>query len=125
MYYVFAFVALVVVLGLAMAYFGRRGAGFVRRHNEVHEELRSDRTPTLEYVVPTGQDPTVVLAALDRAGFTATSDPTHPHQRVLIECPEGVDAQRGEVRSVIESASVTTPEDGVPVQAHVRFSDEV
>src|SRR5215212_2949052 len=114
MYYVFAFIAAVVVIAVVVAWFTGRGAGFVRRHNEVHEELTSDRTPTLEYVVPTGQDPTVILAALDRAGYTATSDSTHPNQRVLIECPDGVEEQRGDVRSVIESASVTTPEDGVP-----------
>lgn len=125
MYYVFAFIAVVAVIALVLAWVSGRGAGFVRRHNEVHEELQSDQTPTLEYVVPTGQDPSVILSALGRGGFTATSESTHPHQRILIACPAGVERQREEVRSVIESASVTTPEDGVPMRVDVRFSDEV
>jgi len=125
MYYFFAFIALVVVSFAAMAYFGGKGVGFARKHNDIHEHLHEDHTPTLEYLVPEGQDPAVLIAGLARAGFTALSDPTHPHQRVLIECPEGVDQQRGEVRSAIESANVTTPEDGVAVPTPVRFSDEV
>ena len=124
MYYLFAFIALVVVVVVGILYLTGRGGGFARRHNRVHEELHEDRTPTLEYAVPVGQDPTVVLAALQQAGVTATSDPTHPHQTVLIRCPAGVDAQREGVRRVIESADVTTPEDGARVPHRVQFRDE-
>ena len=124
MYYLFAFVALVVVVVAAIFYFTGQGGRFARRHNEVHEALHDSRTPTLEYAVPVGQDPTVVLAALQQAGFTATSDPTHPHQTVLVECPAGVDAQREGVRRVIESAAVTTPEDGARIPTRVQFRDE-
>ena len=96
----------------------------VAKRQRVDEELHSDAVPTLEYAVPTGQDPTVILAALERAGYTATADPHHAHQRVLIACPEGLDRQRARVRSVIESASVTAPQDGVPIEADVHFVDE-
>lgn len=96
----------------------------VAARQRVDEELHSDDVPTLEYVVPPGQDPAVILAALERAGFTAAADPHHAHQRVLIACPEGLDRQRAHVRSVIESASVTAPQDGVPVEADVQFVDE-
>ncbi|HET6168095.1 MAG TPA: hypothetical protein VFE07_14785 [Marmoricola sp.] len=96
----------------------------VAHRQRIDEALHSDNVPTLEYVVPTGQDPTVILAALERAGFTATSDPHHANQRVLIACPEGLDRQRAHVRSVIESASVTAPQDGVPIEADVQFVDE-
>ena len=94
------------------------------RSIKVSEELNDDRTPTLEYAVPTGQDPAVILAALESAGYTATADPHHAHQRVLVACPDGVDQQRSQVRSVIESASVTAMDDGVPIQPDVRFRDE-
>src|SRR4051795_13624660 len=124
MYYFFALVGVVVLVALAFFFFGGRGVGFARHHNEVHEELHQDRMPTLEYAVPAGQDPTVVLAALQREGFTATTDPTHPHQTSLIACPEGVDRHRARVRAVIESAGVTTPEDGAAVSSGVRFRDE-
>jgi hypothetical protein len=96
----------------------------VSRRERIDEELHQDATPTLEYDVPTGQDPTVIVAALDRAGYTATSDPHHSHQLVLVACPAGLDRERAHVRAVIESASVTTPQDGVPLQADVRFRDE-
>jgi hypothetical protein len=91
---------------------------------EVDEELHDERTPTLEYAVPTGQDPVVILSALERAGYTATVDPNGAHQVVMIACPPGVESERAEIRSVIESASVTTPHDGIPFDAEVRFTDE-
>jgi hypothetical protein len=96
----------------------------VAERERVARELHDDRTPTLEYDVPTGQGPVVILTALERAGFTATVDPNHVHQRVLVACPRGLDEDRARVRSVIESASVTTPQDGIPVEADVRFRDE-
>jgi hypothetical protein len=125
MYYVFAFVAAVVIIGIALALWTGRLGGFVRRQNRIHEELNSPQTPTLEYVVPTGQDPAVVLAALEGAGFTATNRRTPSDQRVLVACPEGLDRQRARVRAVIASAATTTTQqDGVPVQTDVRFTDE-
>ena len=96
----------------------------VSARQRVDEALHADETPTLEYAVPTGQDPAVILAALERAGYTATADPHHAYQRVLIACPDGLDRQRARVRSVIESASVTAPQDGVPIEADVQFVDE-
>jgi hypothetical protein len=96
----------------------------LKEREQVDKELHGDETPTLEYAVPEGQDPAVVLAALERAGYTATVDPNGPHQVVLIACPAGVDRDRAHVRSVIESGSVTAPQDGVPMQVDVRFRDE-
>ena len=124
MYYAFAVVAAILALGLITLYVLREQKGFLRRHEEVDEELHSDRTPTLAYEVPVGQDPAVILAALGRAGYTATSDSTHPRQTVLIACPGGIEGERRRVRAVIESASVTTPDDGVPIRVDVRFRDE-
>jgi hypothetical protein len=125
MYFVFAFIGLVIVaillIGLATGRFG----GTLRRTQAVQDDLESPRTPTLEYDVPTGQDPAVVLAALQQAGVTATNDSTTEGQRVLIACPEGLDRQRARARAAIGSANVTTQSDGVPMQVDVRFADEV
>jgi hypothetical protein len=96
----------------------------VRHRQHVDEVVEDERTPTLEYDVPTGQDPAVILAALTSAGYTATVDPTGVHQVVSVACPAGVDRERAHVRSLIESANVTAPDDGVRLDADVRFRDE-
>lgn len=124
MYYAFAVLAAIIALAVITLYVLREQTGFLKRHEQVDRELHSDRVPTLEYEVPVGQDPTVVLAALHRAGYDATSDATHPRQTVLIACPAGIEGERERVRSAIESADVTTPDDGAPVPAAVRFRDE-
>ena len=94
------------------------------KRQQVDRELHEARTPTLEYSVPTGQDPAVILAALLRAGFTATVDPHHSQQVVLVACPDGLDRHRAQVRSIIAGADATTLEDGGPVDVDVRFRDE-
>lgn len=124
MYYAFAVFAAILALAVITLYVVREQTGFLRRHEQVDKELHSDRVATLEYEVPLGQDPTVVLAALHRAGYEATSDATHPRQTVLVACPGGIEGERERVRSVIESADVTTPDDGAPVPVVVRFLDE-
>lgn len=90
--------------------------------DRIDKQLHDAHTAKLEYSVPTGQDPVVILAALEHAGYTASVDPHHAHQVVLVACPHGVESERTRVRSLIASASVTTPEDGVPLE--VRFRDE-
>jgi hypothetical protein len=90
----------------------------------VDRELEDERTPTLEYSVPTGQDPAVLLAALQGEGYTAVVDPNHTQQLLLIACPGGLDRQRARVRSIIAAADVTTIDDGGPVDVDVRFRDE-
>lgn len=119
----FAIVIVLAVLVLAAAalYVLRQ---HVRERQRVDEVLEDPRTPTLEYVVPTGQDPAVILAALHRAGYTATVDPNGAHQVVMVGCPGGVDQERAQVRAAIESADVTAPDDGAPLDATVRFRDE-
>lgn len=89
------------------------------RRERIEHDLHDVHTPTLEYSVPTGQDPAPVLAALEQAGYTAGIDPHGVHQVVLVRCPDGPDAARAKVRSVIESAHT-----GVPTRTEVRFSDE-
>jgi hypothetical protein len=80
----------------------------------IEDELHDSRTATLEYSVPTGQDPVPILAVLERAGFTAGVDSHGAHQVVMVKCPDGPGHDRTRVRSVIESAHVGA----------VRFQDE-
>jgi hypothetical protein len=95
------------------------------KRQNVDHELHEDQTPTLEYDVPNGQDPVVILAALEREGYTATVDQNHTEQRVVISCPGGLDRQRAQVRSIIASADSTTLDDaGGHVDVDVRFRDE-
>jgi hypothetical protein len=119
--YAILLVLVLVVAVVATMYVLR---GQVRHRQHVDEVIDDERTPTLEYEVPTGQDPSVILAALTRDGYTATVDPSGAHQVVSIACPTGVDRERARVRSVIESANVTAPDDGAPVDVEVRFRDE-
>ena len=81
---------------------------------EVEAELHDPHTATLEYSVPTGQDPVAVLAILERAGFTVGVDPHGAHQVVLVKCPDGRDRDRGVVRELI----------GASLHAEVVFRDE-
>jgi len=90
----------------------------------VEAELHDPGTPTLEYVVPTGEDPVVVLAALERAGYTAGVDTRGARQVVLVKCPDGTERSRQKVRSVIEAAGVSTPKIETQSRADVRFRDE-
>jgi hypothetical protein len=113
-------VALVAIVALAM--YLLRDESLNRER--VEAELHDPGTPKLEYVVPTGEDPTIVLAALERAGYTAGVDSRGAHQVVLVACPDGLDRHRAQVRSIIAGADVTTLEDGGPVDVDVRFRDE-
>lgn len=106
--------AVVVILAL-----GLRRATFDEAEAEVG--LRQPGAHTVSYVVPTGQDASVLLAALTHAGFKAVGGMEAGQERVLVACDE---SQRGEVRRIIESvheANFGGPEMHV---AHVRFEDE-
>ncbi|MBW8751735.1 MAG: hypothetical protein JF565_09975 [Propionibacteriales bacterium] len=111
----------VVVLALVVLYVVREQ---VRHRARVDEELHDERVPTLEYAVPTGQDPALILAALERDGYAATVDTQAAPQVVLIRCPAGLDRDRAHVRSVIASAQGTVQEGSPPVRTDVRFADE-
>lgn len=120
-FWIVGLVALVAVVAWAMHLLKEESLGRER----VEADLHSSGTPTLEYVVPTGEDPVVVLAALQRAGYTACVDSHGAHQLVLVKCPDGVAPSRAKVRAVIESAGVTTPKVEARTHAAVQFRDEI
>lgn len=90
----------------------------------VDAELHDTRTPSLQYVVPTGDDPVIVMAALERAGYTAVVDSRGTHQVVLVKCPDGVESARSDVRRVIERAGAVAPPIEVRPRTDVHFLDE-
>lgn len=76
----------------------------------------------LAYDVPNGQDPAVLLAAVNRAGYTATSDMRGGVERLLVDCP--TEADRAVVRSALEHVDRTGFDGAEMHVAHVSFEDE-
>lgn len=110
--------ALVVVAFLA-------ALAWVLRNRNVDEaakerSLQSDETPTLTYLVPPGQDPAVLVAALEQSGFDASADVVGGPQRLLVGAHQGR-PDREKMPSIIEDAI----DHAKPVDARpVRFVDE-
>jgi hypothetical protein len=108
------------------------GVVAVRRFSRdaVHESdrLQSSRRPTLRYLVPPGQDPAAVLAALLAAGYDASpdSEPGPSSPMVIIGSRTGGPPDREAVRATLAEVpgSTVNPEESLPVDASVRFTDE-
>ena len=114
-------ILLVVAIVVAVFLMLRRRTDAVA-HRE--ETLESPRTETLTYTLPPGQDPAVVVAALERDGFAALSPATGGRPRVVVECPNGRERNREPVRRALEHVG-TTGFEGEPLDTHgVRFDDE-
>lgn len=113
-------VLLMVVLGLA---FGRSGRSLADQAR--HQDHLADDVDTLDYVVPEGQDPAVVVAALSVNGFDAAAWSESGRQLVHINCgPDDADA-REQAREVIAGIGTTSLDAGVPIDnTPVRFDDE-
>jgi hypothetical protein len=114
--------AVVCLAGLGLAGGGART--WAKRWTAVSDELARPDSPTLDYVVPEGQDPPVVLAALSAEGYSAAPDPDNVHL-LHISCPAGPDRDRARVRSTIAGVHTTAIDAGVPLDpGEVRFVDE-
>jgi hypothetical protein len=85
--------------------------------------LERPETETLEYAVPPGQDPVVVMSALGSGGFTTRMDSSG--EVLHIHCPDGREQARARARTVISEADESAIEHGRPVgHDRVRFLDE-
>ncbi len=107
-----------LVLGL-IAMVALRSWG--RNEAQTEARLRSPQTHKVAYVIPNGQDPSVVRAALAHAGFETVTDTAGGNERLLVACEE---SDRAQIRSIIEHvdrAGFDGPEMHVD---HVRFDDE-
>ena len=119
----FLILAAVVVVGAILV--GGLMRSWSARQHEVNEQISGPGETTLEYRVPTGQDPAAVLTALSQDGYVATTDPGDT-QVVHVACPAGADRARAGVRSVIGSVHTTGIDSGAPFDAgRVRFRDEL
>jgi hypothetical protein len=86
-------------------------------------ELERPSTETLEYVVPEGQDPVVVMSALESAGFTTRMDTSG--EILHIHCPNGREQARARARMVISEANTSAIDHGRPLdQGRIAFLDE-
>lgn len=113
-------VILVVLLVLGAVWLRRWGS----ERQRVTDDLRDPTTPTLDYQVPDGQDPVVLLTALSQEGYECSVDPANT-RLVRVSCPAGLDRHRARVRQVIVHAGSTSLEGGPPLEPeHVRFLDE-
>ncbi|HET7735054.1 MAG TPA: hypothetical protein VFK52_03705 [Nocardioidaceae bacterium] len=98
---------------------------WLSEEGQVADEIRSHESTDLVYLVPAGEDPAVLIAALHHAGYPSTTDSRDGHSRLLVDCPGGREHDRDEVRGVIEHAHLAGP-DGVAFSGagSVRFEDE-
>jgi hypothetical protein len=109
--------AIVIVPMLLVLYL--RGWGLQQSATE--SRLTSARTPTVTYLVPDGQDPAVVRAALAHAHVASVVGRGADAHRLTIECDE---SERERVRQVIGQVGLTGF-DGVTVPSgRVRFEDD-
>jgi hypothetical protein len=82
--------------------------------------------PTVEYLVPDGQDPVAVISHLRQAGYAAHPSEPSVQPAVVVVCPpEG----RDELRRTIATAPVSVVDDPSGRGVHrtpsqVRFTDE-
>jgi hypothetical protein len=118
-------VVLAIVLGAVFVFLGGAGAGsWVGRRTAIADEHRDPATPTLDYAVPAGQDPVVVLTALSREGYAATADPAQA-DLIHISTPAGPDRDRARVRATIAAVRETALDTPMPMDpGEVRFTDE-
>jgi len=114
--------ALAVVAG-ALVVLGAGIRSWSSRSRRTAEELAGP-APTLDYVVPPGQDPAVVLNALATEGYAVRAAPART--RLLhVSCPAGPDRDRAHVRATIASVHHTAIDAGAPMEpGEVRFTDE-
>jgi len=114
-------VTLVVLVAMSLPVFlvlSLRRWGLERAETE--SRLHSPQAHIVSYLVPEGQDPAVVRAALGHAGFVTMME-RGGDQRLVVECDA---ADRDRVREIIQHAE-RSGFDGEDMHlGHVRFEDD-
>lgn len=102
------------------------GGHFTRRQAEAQKDAKNQDVEMLRYRVPEGQDPAMVLAALQKEGFDAVPDVqgAGPSHDVLVPCVDGVERHRAHVRSVIQSVEEVNSTGDRRQLPRVKFADE-
>lgn len=119
-------IALLVIAGILIWFFLGGAALGKSAESGTDRGLPEQSVDTLRYTPPAGQDPAVVVAALEVAGFSAESHTNTDAGRVVIACPGGADGDRERVRRIIASANTSSLSDavGMPMDREIRFDDE-
>jgi len=116
-------VAVVLVL-VAFVVFG----GVVpwsKRQGEQAERLEDPQVASLEYVVPEGQDPGAILAALHREGFEAVNVEHSGVRRILIsDDGGGTGTLRSRARDVIAHEAGLNTQGDPSTRERIAFTDE-
>lgn len=82
------------------------------------------KVESLYYVVPTGQDPTVLVNAMRQAGYESSADTKEGAIHLVVNTPSGRDRERPKVRQLIASASQTSLEGPSFDPGRIVFTDE-
>jgi len=116
---IFAVVVLVLIGMLVFVFFP-----WVNSRRRKVELLADPGVATLEYEVPEGQDPVVVVDALKQEGLDAVGELRQGRQLVLINATEGTEVVRPRARAAIaERAPLNTQGDSARDRL-VKFLDE-
>jgi hypothetical protein len=78
----------------------------------------------LRYRVPDGQDPAVLMATLEQAGYSTALDEEAGAKNLLIGGPNGREPDRAGVRELIQEADLTSMEGRSIGNGRVVFEDE-
>lgn len=116
--------ALLVVAALVFAWYAARGTRGAIKGAEAQEAPTGPGVETLRYAVPDAQDPTVLIAALDLAGYNADLDDVAGEKHLVIECPAGRDRERARVRNVLAESDTTSIEGPHVNRGRIVFADE-
>jgi len=116
---VFFVLAAVLVIG-----YSARTTGKVAKKAEAQDSPGDPQVETLRYRVPDGQDPTVLIGALDHAGYTADVAPEEGTKYLVIGCPGGRDRERARVRNILAENHMASIEGPSFSPGKVTFEDE-
>jgi len=115
------FLVLAVVVGIA---YSARATGKVAKKAEQQASPADPRVETLRYLVPDGQDPTVLISALEPEGYTADLEVAGAGRYLVVACPAGRDRERARVRHILAEHAMASLE-GPPIKAgKITFEDE-
>ena len=94
---------------------------WVATEAESEAHMHDPRTHTVDYAVPNGVDPVVVMRELSRSGFKTAIERVGDVECMRIECEAD---QRDEVRALIEGAHMNAYDGTVLKLGDVVFEDE-
>ena len=122
MYTAFVFIAIAIVVAIIVVAVVR----FLHRQAGHQDEVKSAPVDMLRYRVPEGQDPAIVVAALQKEGFQAIPDVqgAGASHDVLIPCHDGIERHRSAVRSIIQGTEQINFEGDQRQIPQVKFADE-